>query len=113
MGKKQTVLEKLGLQNQPSIDGGKKENNMEKIEKKDIFTKERITENHASAIEKLLYDMQRGENEDQINHDKYIVMDWENFAAETHGFAFADALEAERRKILNQPQRWRCTRMEW
>ena len=75
------------------------------IKTKDIFTKERITENHKDAIEKLLYDMQRGANEDQINHDKYIVMDWENFAAETHGFAFADALEAERRKILNQPQR--------
>lgn len=77
---------------------------MEKIKKKDIFTKERITENHASAIEKLLYDMQRGATEDKINHDKYIVMDWENFAAETHGFAFADELEAERRKILHQPQ---------
>lgn len=78
---------------------------MEKIKTKEIFTKERITENHASAIEKLLYDMQREASEDQINHDKYVVMDWENFAAETHGFAFADALEAERRKILNQPQR--------
>lgn len=78
---------------------------MEKIKTKEIFTKERITENHASAIEKLLYDMQREASEDQINHDKYVVMDWENYAAEVHGFAFADALEAERRKILHQPQR--------
>ena len=78
---------------------------MEKIKTKEIFTKERITENHASAIEKLLYDMQREASEDQINHDKYVVMDWENYAAEVYGFAFADELEAERRKILNQPQR--------
>lgn len=78
---------------------------MEKIKQKDIFTNERITENHKDAIEKLLYDMQRGANEDQINHDKYIVMDWETYAAEVHGFAFADKLEAERRRILKQPQR--------
>lgn len=77
---------------------------MEKIKTKEIFTKERITENHTGAIEKLLYDMQRGATEDQISHDKYVVMDWETFAAETHGFAFADELEAERRRILKQPQ---------
>lgn len=53
---------------------------MEKIKTKEIFTKERITENHASAIEKLLYDMQREASEDQINHDKYVVMDWKQNA---------------------------------
>lgn len=34
------------------------------IKTKDVFTKERIAENHSGAIEKLLYDMQRGATED-------------------------------------------------